>query len=284
VRRVIATLEASGRATPGRIGHELSEVHVHADETRIEQIVTNILDNALKYSPPETAIEVAVHPAGSDAVLEVRDHGKGVSPEFLPRIFDIFEQGERTRDRAEGGLGVGLTVVRALVERHGGSIVASSPGQGRGFVATVKLPRVDAPAEQTVAPAPTRIAPRRILVVDDNPDIRNSLSTLLRLRGHTVVVANDGPEAVAAFAARPPEIAIIDVGLPGYDGLEVARRVRSRPDFQSIPLIALSGYGADQDHAAAIEAGFDDYMVKPFDHARFDALLARLLAERRATG
>jgi CheY-like chemotaxis protein len=200
-------------------------------------------------------------------VLAVSDDGAGIAPEFLSRIFDLFSQGERTLDRAAGGLGLGLTVVRRLVELHRGHIAAASAGVGQGATFTVRLPAIAAP-KPDVEPVPAVVKERRalrILIVEDNDDSRESLQMLLRLQGHEVHAAADGPSGVEQAVALLPDFAVVDIGLPGCDGYEVARQVRAAAPDSSITLIALTGYGQEENRQQAEQAGFDTYLVKPLD-------------------
>jgi CheY-like chemotaxis protein len=205
---------------------------------------------------------------GEELVLRVRDTGIGLSPELLPRVFELFVQGDDAIDRTRGGLGIGLTLVRALVELHGGHVAATSPGVGLGSEFMVRLPALpptmSAPAP--VAERPSASGRRlRILVVEDNQDAAESLTTLLELWGHEVRVAYDGLAALRLAEAAPPDVILSDLGLPGMDGYELARQLRTRPAFGRVVLVALSGYGRDEDRRLAAEAGFDHHLVKPPD-------------------
>jgi two-component system, sensor histidine kinase len=208
-------------------------------------------------------------------VLRVADTGSGIPAELLPRVFDLFVQGPRALDRAPGGLGLGLTVVHRLVELHGGQVEAASDGAGRGATFTVRLPRITAPATRAAETlAPLAGVPRRVLVVEDNEDAREMLRTTLELAGHDVRVASDGPGGVAAALAFLPEVALIDIGLPGLDGYEVARRIRTTAPGRTVTLVALTGYGQPEDRRRAQDAGFDAHLVKPVDVEGLVAALA----------
>jgi CheY-like chemotaxis protein len=197
-------------------------------------------------------------------VLQVADSGIGMTPDLVPRVFDLFVQGTRGLDRAQGGLGIGLTLVRRLVELHGGRASAASEGEGRGSVFTVRLPSIERPASTAETPASTRrMAACRVLVVEDNDDARQALVQLLRDGGHEVREVGDGLQALDAAAAFEPEIALIDVGLPGLDGYEVARRLRARAGPRRALLVAVTGYGLPEDRDRAQAAGFDVHLVKP---------------------
>ena len=201
-----------------------------------------------------------------EVIVRVRDDGMGIAPELLPHVFDLFVQSTRSLDRAHGGLGIGLTLVHRLVKLHGGSVEARSEGLGRGSEFIVRLPILPGPV--TVQPPPAPAAPeisRRILIVDDNEDATNSMAMLQRHRGHETRTAFTGPEAVAAAAEFLPEVVLLDIGLPGMDGFEVARRLRAMPALADTFLVALTGYGSDEDRSRAREAGFDEYLVKPVD-------------------
>ena len=255
---------------------------IGADPTRIEQILTNLLDNARKYTPPGGHIDVQVTADGLDAVLRVTDTGIGIAPEMLDSIFDLFTQGGR-RDDPAGGLGLGLTVARRLVEMHGGSITATSEGIGRGSCFTVRLPRSEVPVRaSTERRAPGPCGPRKILVIEDNDDAREALSTLLAVLGHHVLAVPDGDRGVAMALETRPDIALIDIGLPGIDGLEVARALRSTPQGRRMRLIAVTGYGQPQDREQSSDAGFDAHLVKPVEQDT----LVQALEERdeRSTG
>ena len=227
VRQSIATLAASGRTEHHRLTVALDPVWANVDETRFEQIVGNLVGNALRFTPAGGQIEVALRAADGLAVLRVRDSGIGIAPEMLARVFDLFVQGERSADRGSGGLGLGLTLVRRIAELHGGSVEAWSDGPGRGSEFTVRLPAMAPP---TGLAARSRAdgdgAARRILVVEDNADAREMLRIVLELAGHEVHEAVDGPSGLAAALDLRPDIALVDIGLPGFDGLEIARRVR----------------------------------------------------------
>jgi len=243
------------------------------DETRLEQVVTNLVLNATKFTPPGGRVRVAVGPEREQVVIRVTDTGVGIPGEMLPRIFDLFVQGPHGVDRAPGGLGLGLALARRLVELHGGSIAAASGGAGRGATLTVRLPRVAAPPSASPPPAAAPVPPaRRVLVVEDNADGRAMLRALLELDGHDVHEAADGPAGVQRAAALRPDVVIVDVGLPGYDGHEVARRVRAS-GLKTV-LVALTGYGQPEDRRCALEAGFDHYLVKPVDPRALERLLA----------
>ena len=284
VRDTVEGLRTRGALDRHRVTVVGPSVWIDGDETRLEQIVTNLVGNATKFTPPGGEISVTVAREESQGVLEVRDTGVGIAAETLATIFDLFAQGERTLDRAQGGLGIGLTLVRRLVELHGGSVEAASDGPGRGSVFTVRLPTVASPGETVQAPSATRRrpgTPRRILVVEDNPDAREMLCVVLAHEGHDVHEAADGPTGLDAAASCCPDVALIDVGLPGLDGYEVARRIRASTAGEPPYLIAITGYGQPEDRRRAREAGFDTHLVKPIDPIRLAEVIATAAARPR---
>jgi len=262
-------------------------VWLQGDFSRLTQIVSNLLHNASKYSGDGALIELRSGVDDSGALISVRDHGMGIDAELLPRIFDLFAQGARGLDRAQGGLGVGLTLAMRLAQLHGGHIEAHSDGADRGSEFRVRLPclrLVRSPDAGRVAPAPQpRTAARRILVVDDNADAAASMAMLLELSGHEVAVASDGEQALVTAAAFVPEVVILDIGLPRLDGYEVARHLRKMPALRQVLLIALTGYGQREDRAAAQAAGFDHHLVKPADPDRLAACIAEPPDTRRGS-
>jgi len=274
--RALATVRASGRAGNRRLVQQLAAIWVDADATRVEQIIGNLLGNALKFTPEDGTITVAVRREGEQAVLRVSDTGIGMSPELAPRVFEPFVQGDRPLDRSQGGLGIGLTLVRRLAELHGGSAEAASDGPGRGSAFTVRLPAIEPPAATRARPA--AVAPvrsRDVLIVEDNADARETLRRMLELEGHRVRVAGDGMAALDAVRAAAPEIALIDIGLPRMDGYELARQIRTLPGDKHPYLVAITGYGLPEDRRRTREAGFDLHLVKPVDSATLAAVLAR---------
>jgi PAS domain S-box-containing protein len=247
---------------------------VEGDATRLEQVATNLLTNAAKYTDPGGRIDLVVESADGSAVLRVRDTGVGIAPDVLPRVFDLFVQAERRLDRARGGVGIGLTLVKRLVELHGGTVEAHSPGVGRGSEFVIRLPllredgqplKMDPSEAHTPLTRPQPERSRRILVVDDNRDAADSLSLLLRLDGHEVTVAYDGKGALAAAPACRPDVVFLDLGMPGMDGYEVCRRLRQMPELNGVRLVALTGWGQEGDRRRSAEAGFDHHVVKPAD-------------------
>ncbi len=254
---------------------------LYADAARLEQVVINLLGNAVKYTEEGGRIWLTVAQEGDECVLRVRDTGCGIAPELLPRIFDLFTQAERSPDRSQGGLGVGLALVRGLVEMHGGRVEASSTlGQGCEFV--VRLPVVAAPTLQpqprmpsTHRPFPAPPGPPlRVLVVDDNVDAVAMLKMLLETTGHDVRTAHNGPTSLEAALLYRPHVVLLDIGLPGLDGYEVARKIREQAIFKDVVLIATTGYGQDRDRQLSREAGFDHHLVKPLDFDALEAILA----------
>ena len=275
VRDLTGTFRASGRMDQHDVVVDAAEAWIVADPVRIEQVVGNLLDNAIKYTPAGGGIRVAVRNEPGGATLRVADTGAGISPQLLDRVFDLFVQGERTLDRGRGGLGLGLTLVKRLVELHGGTVSAASEGPGRGATFSVTLP-AGRPVDTTPpSPRPPATRPLRILVVEDHADAREMLGAALGLAGHEVHLASDGPSGVSAAVALRPDAALVDIGLPGFDGYEVARRIRAECPGKSIHLIALTGYGQPEDRRRTVEAGFDDHLVKPVDPVR----LAEMLSE-----
>jgi PAS domain S-box-containing protein len=246
-------------------------VVVNADLARLSQVFCNLLTNAAKFMEPGGEIAVTARCRHSDAVVSVRDRGVGLSEEFLPHIFDLFTQGARGLDRAHGGLGIGLTLVKTLIDMHGGDVSVSSAGLGKGSEFTVRLPLET--ARQTASdPSPARqerLRRRRVLIVDDNVDAADSLGMLLREWGCDVQLANDGQSAIRAARLRSPDVVLLDIGLPGMDGFEVARRLRRAPELENVLIIAVTGYGSELDRQRSLEAGFDHHLAKPVD---FDAL------------
>ena len=240
---------------------------VDGDPVRLAQIVGNLLHNAAKYTQEGGAIALSARRQGETVVIRVSDNGIGISAEALPHIFDLFTQDERSLSRSQGGLGIGLTVVRSMVELHAGTVEARSGGLGQGSAFIVTLPRLEHVVEAastfaSAAPAPTRA---RILLIDDNVDAGVILAMLLRLSGHEVAVALDGPSALEAFAEVRPQIVLCDIGLPGMDGYAVAARMRERGPGPMPVMIALTGYGGSKDRERALAAGFDHHLVKPAD-------------------
>jgi PAS domain S-box-containing protein len=263
VNAAVEALRARGALDRHHVTVDAHEpVWVDADETRIEQIVTNLLGNALKFTPRGGTIALEARSRGSHVTFSVKDSGVGIPAEALPRIFDLFAQGERTLDRSEGGLGIGLTVVRRLVELHRGTIEAHSDGLDQGSVFSVRLPVMAAPAAATIdaslpepSPEPSSARQRRVLIVEDNDDARDMLRFLLEHRGHTVSVAADGHDGIEHALRTMPDVALIDIGLPGVDGYEVARRIRSADPGRRIALVALTGYGLPDDRRRAEKRG-----------------------------
>ncbi len=269
VQRVADTLRVTGEGAQHTLTVTAEEAWVDADPTRIEQVIHNLLTNAIKYTPPGGTIGLTANVDGDHAVLRVTDNGLGISPSLLPRVFELFVQGERTLDRRAGGLGIGLTLVRRLVELHDGEVTADSSPQGSVF--TVRLRRIEAPAPEPERRAPSSTRPLRVLVVDDNADALVSLRSMLELDGHSVSAAVDGEAGLGALLAQRPDAAVVDIGLPLLDGYAVATRARAA----GYPgrLIALSGYGQGGDVRRALVAGFDAHLVKPVVPAQLKQLL-----------
>ncbi len=274
VKAAVSLAQADGMKRGQEVLLQLPDeaVHLDADPTRIEQVLGNLLNNARKYSDDGSPIQVSVERDGSDVVITVSDHGVGIDAQLLPRIFELFVQGSRSLERERGGLGIGLTLAERLVRLHGGSIEAKSAGTGQGSEFSVRLPMlmgVKSAASEKRPGAPAagaaRERPRRILIVDDNEDSACSLALLHERRGHETRIAFTGPDALAAAAEFFPEVVILDVGLPGMNGFEVARRIRALPGLADALLVAMSGYGSDEDLAEGKRAGFNEYLVKPVD-------------------
>jgi CheY-like chemotaxis protein len=259
-------------------------VWLDADATRLAQVLSNLLNNAAKYTPEGGRISVEVHRTGDAAEVRVRDSGIGIRADVLPRVFQMFTQADSSHDRSHGGLGIGLAISRRLVELHGGTLTAASDGPGRGSEFTVRLPVAAGPAP-AAPPSANGVAtrPLRVLVADDNRDSAESLAVLLRLAGHEVHTAFDGPRAVELAAARP-EVALLDIGMPGMSGHEVARRLRARPESADCVLVAMTGWGQDDDRRRSKEAGFDHHLVKPVDLPALNDLLAQVASGRASAG
>jgi CheY-like chemotaxis protein len=247
---------------------------VEADPDRLGQVITNLLTNAAKYTEVEGDIDVSVWRDGHEVVLQVKDNGIGIAPALLPQVFDLFVQGARASDRALGGLGIGLTLVKNLVEMHHGTVVALSDGPGRGSAFVVRLPAMVPPPIVEPTPPQKELKSdeaRRVLVVDDNVDAATLLCELCGTMGHDVRVAHDGPQALQLLRHFVPEVAVLDIGLPVMDGYELARRVHEQ--LPSCRLIALTGYGQEHDQRRSKDAGFEAHLVKPVDPSRILGLI-----------
>lgn len=282
IATVIARAVETSRPLIDARRHELSvtlpcePLIVDADKVRLAQVLANLLNNAAKYTSDGGQIWLNVECAPDEVVFRVRDSGIGISKEMLSSVFDLFTQANHSLDRSQGGLGIGLTLVRRLVELHGGAVQALSDGANRGSEFVIRLPIL---AERFVAGVPTNgqrhdnseRPTRRVFVVDDNEDSSRSLARLLRMNGHDVRIALDGPSALAELAEFTPDVVLLDIGLPGMDGFEVARAIRRMPGGDQVTLVALTGYGQDDDRRRSREAGFNQHMIKPID---FDALEA----------
>ena len=256
-------------------------VFVEGDPLRLAQVIANLLTNAAKYSPPESPIDLTVREEGGQTVLRVRDRGIGIAPELLPQVFDLFVQADASLARSEGGLGVGLTLVKRLVEMHGGMVSAASEGLGKGSEFAIRLPLVSheeactGGREGRARARVTDALRKRVLVVDDNVDAAESVAMILRLSGYDVRCTYDGVSALDAAKSYHPDVVVLDIGLPGISGYEVARRLRLDPEFEETPLVAVTGYGQDVDRHRSRNAGIDYHLTKPVDPATLQQLLAK---------
>ncbi len=288
LQAVVKDAVESARPQIEQAGQELrvllprKPIEVEADRTRLAQVFGNLLDNGAKYTERGGHIRLTLEQQGSDAVVTVADDGVGIPADVLPLIFDMFTQANGTLERSRGGLGIGLSLVRRFVEMHGGSVEACSAGPGKGSEFVVRLPVAPPRARETHAqpgayePAP-RASQYRILVVDDNRDAAISASLLLKISGHETRTAHDGLEALEVAAAFRPDVVLLDLGLPKLNGYDVCSRIRAEPWGKTMLLIALSGWGQDQDKRRSKEAGFNFHLVKPVDPASLQKLLAGLL-------
>ncbi|HEU4459125.1 MAG TPA: PAS domain S-box protein [Methylibium sp.] len=283
VREAVETSQPLIQAAGHRLTISLppEPLFIDADVTRVCQVVANLLNNAAKYTPQQGRVRVSLEPDGEWARISVEDDGRGIAADMLPRVFEMFTQVDRTLDRSRGGLGIGLAIARKLVLMHGGELEASSRGPGQGSRFVVRLPLAAPVGEGALAPprivttdarGHTRTA-LRVLIADDNIDAADSLNTIVRLRGHDTRVAHDGLDALQRAETFRPQLALLDIGMPGLDGHDLARRLRTEPWGRAMRLVAVSGWGQERDQAASIAAGFDEHWVKPVDPAALDALL-----------
>jgi signal transduction histidine kinase/CheY-like chemotaxis protein len=272
-------------------GHELlvelpaQGIELMADATRLAQTLGNLLNNAAKYTAPRGHIRLKAWQEGATAVIEVSDDGVGIPADMLEQVFSLFTQVGRTLDRAQGGLGIGLYLVRSLVELHGGSVVAASEGSGRGSVFTVRmpclLPAAFAPAAGDGEITASKSQPGlKVLVVDDNVDAAESLATVLQMTGRQTCTVYDGPSVLEAARGFGPDVVLLDIGLPGMSGYDVARQLRADPGLSRSVLIAVTGWGSEEDRRRSRDAGFDEHLTKPVDLGTLDPLLRRLAADQ----
>jgi signal transduction histidine kinase/CheY-like chemotaxis protein len=276
--RVLTSFETLGKTVRHEVSVTGDRVNVDADATRLEQVVSNLLDNALKYTPTGGQIEVTVEAEGGDAVLRVRDTGVGIDPRTLPRIFDPFVQADQSSDRSAGGLGLGLTLVKRLVELHGGTVAASSAGPGRGSEFAVRIPRMSDAAAGAHGTGPEQ-QPRRardILIIEDNLDFRDGLRILLESWGHRVQEAATGFRGLEIIRASHPEIVLVDLGLPDLDGYAVAETVRAAPGGHAVLLVAITGYGGAHARRRSKEVGFDAHLTKPVNLRALERIISSL--------
>jgi CheY-like chemotaxis protein len=257
-------------------------LYVDGDPGRLAQVFSNLVNNAAKYSSAGGQITIAGMRAGTDAVVKVADVGVGIASDVLPRVFDMYTRANRSGAQGQDGLGIGLTLVKRLVELHGGAVEAHSEGLGKGSVFSVRLALVEAaavtdslarPTRDTV-PEPSDTGSRRVLVVDDNHDTATSLALLLDLNGYDIRTASDGVEALRVAEAFRPDFVLLDIGMPRLDGYQAARALRERPWARDVTLLALTGWGQEEDKQRALEAGFDHHLTKPIDPHLLQHLLA----------
>jgi CheY-like chemotaxis protein len=283
---VVARAVETVQPALSRQGHALvldvaeEPLYIDGDPTRLIQIVGNILNNAVKYTKPGGRIELAAGVRGEQIQIRIRDNGIGIEADLIPTVFNLFAQASRGDPGGQTGLGIGLALVKRLVELHGGDVEARSEGLGKGCEFTVRFPRLSAESLPVMlAPAAAAVGAgpqRRILVVDDNRDALESLARLLQLIGHEVYQAPDGLQALALAAEKQPDLVMLDIGMPGMDGYEVARRIRAEPWGQPMVLVAVTGWGQESDRRRSREAGFDSHWVKPLDAQKLAALLSTL--------
>jgi signal transduction histidine kinase/ActR/RegA family two-component response regulator len=259
-----------------RVDRPGQPLYVRADRARLVQCLCNLLNNSAKYTDPGGEIMLTVTDVPDNITFEIRDNGAGISPELLPQIFEPFTQGDRSLDRSHGGLGIGLSIVKRLVDMHQGTVSAASAGLGSGTTFSIRLPRIEPPDRAAIDASGRSAPPHRILVVDDSPDAADSLAMLLRLEGHEVTTANSSAGALEAVRCEKPEVIFLDIGLPYMNGYEIARQLRADPRTAAIRVIALSGYGQEHDRKRSVEAGFDAHLVKPADIEAVNQILAAL--------
>jgi PAS domain S-box-containing protein len=286
VQRAVETAQPALDAHQHRLQVDLADepVWVHADVVRLAQAIANLLTNAAKYTDAAGCVSVSAGVVDDQAVVTVRDTGVGIPPEMLPRVFDLFVQGDRSLERSKGGLGIGLTVVERLVDLHNGHVSAYSAGPGQGSEFTVRLPLASAPGRHEVARPQEhaglalREQRRRVLVVDDNVDACESMSLILALAGYEAKCVHDGPSVLPEALAWQPEAIVLDIGLPGMSGYEVARQLRANDALRGVLLLAMTGYGQQADRKRAHDAGFDRHLTKPVDPQVLQDMLAQGLS------
>ncbi|WP_342119957.1 response regulator [Pseudoduganella sp. OTU4001] len=284
INTTLDTFRATGRLADYQLHARTVPCWVNGDATRLEQVFSNLLDNALKYTPHGGRIEILSDVDDGEVTISIHDSGVGIAPDLLPQVFDVFVQGTSTLDRAQGGLGIGLALVRRLVELHGGNVYAESAGPGEGSTFTLHLPCIEHVTETKAAPMETSEQSKpAVLLVEDNDDGREMMAMMLSCYGYPVQHAADGFQGLATAAATKPDIALVDIGLPGIDGYEVARRMRANPDTHHIKLIALTGYGLADDQRRVMDAGFDMHLVKPVDVDQLLRAISECLARDPAT-
>jgi len=276
IAEAVQTVEPQARAKQHKISLDTSArqpLYVPGDPTRLVQCLVNILTNAVKYTDPGGEIRMQTREVGGNVVVEISDNGVGIAPELLPRIFDLFVQDDRELDRSQGGLGIGLAIVKQLIQMHGGEVSARSPGQGGGSTFEICLPRMERPENRPDEVEPDRRQLLRVLIVDDNVDAAISTAMLLTAQGHQAKAVHGSRDALEAVDSFRPDVALLDIGLPEMDGYELATRLRGLPACEGMRIVALTGYGQADDRQRALDSGFDDHLVKPIDFRTLERTL-----------